>query len=197
MKILTVSDKVSEELLAPDRKDPKLDGIDLIFACGDLPPEFLTSLRHRYDAPVMYILGNHDLRYEESPPTGCTYIDRKLVTFNNKRILGFSGSRWYNGGKNQYSEKEMEKFIAGLRFHIWLKGAPDIIVTHASPRHIHDEEDPCHKGFRCFNTLIQKYSPSHFIHGHIHRLFENDEDRISTVNTTKVINSYGYYVFEI
>lgn len=197
MKILTVSDKVTQKLVDPNWKEPTLEGIDLIFSCGDLPPEFLTSLRHRYDVPLMYILGNHDLRYNEAPPTGCHCIDKKLVTFQNKRILGFSGSRWYNGGMNQYSEKEMNKSIKRMRFQLWRQGAPDIIITHASPRHIHDTEDPCHKGFRSFNKLIAKYSPSHFIHGHIHHYFENDDDRITRINSTQVINSFGYYVFEI
>jgi len=146
---------------------------------------------------LLYILGNHDIRYEESPPVGCQNIDRRLVRFKGREILGLSGSRWYNGGLNQYTEPEMKKRINGLRFYLWRKGGPDIVITHAPPRHVHDAEDPCHKGFRSFNSLIEKYSPTHFIHGHIHSFFENDTDRITTVNSTQVINSYGFYVFKI
>jgi len=197
LKILTVSDRVSQELLDPNWSNPVMNGIDLIFSCGDLPPEFLTSLRNKYHAPLMFILGNHDIRYKESPPVGCQNIDRKLVKFKGKQILGLSGSRWYNGGQNQYSEIEMKQRISKMRFHLWRKGGPDIVVSHAPPRHIRDAEDPCHKGFRSFNALIDKYSPSHFIHGHIHSFFENDNDRITRVNSTQVINSYGFYVFEI
>lgn len=197
MKILTVADTVSNELLEPVRGGPLYTDIDLVISCGDLPPEYLSSLKHRYDVPLMYVLGNHDLRYGSSPPAGCRYIDRQMVTFNDKRIVGFSGSRWYNGGMNQYTEKEMGSFIGKMRFTLWRNGAPDIVVTHAAPRHVKDAEDRCHKGFKSFHKIINKYNPSHFFHGHIHKLFEDDAERTTVVNTTQVINSYGFYILEI
>ena len=197
MKILTVADTVSSELLESVGGGPLYTDIDLIISCGDLPPEYLSSLKHRYDVPLLYVLGNHDLRYGSSPPSGCRCIDRQMVTSNGKRIVGFSGSRWYNGAMNQYTENEMAHFVNKMRFTLWRHGAPDIVVTHAAPRHIKDAEDRCHKGFNCFNKLINKYNPSHFIHGHIHKLFEDDDERITIVNTTQVINSYGFYILEV
>lgn len=188
---------VSNELLETGWGGPLHKDIDLIVSCGDLPPEYLSGLKHRYDVPLMYVLGNHDLRYAGSPPVGCSNIDRQLVIFKGIRIVGFSGSRWYNGGVNQYSEKEMKRFISKMRFTMWRHGAPDIVVTHAAPRHVNDAEDRCHKGFKCFNKVISKYSPSYFVHGHIHKLFNDDKERITTVNTTQVINSYGFYILEI
>ncbi len=194
---MTVSDTVTDELLETVGGGPFLKGIDLIISCGDLPPEFLTSLKHRYNVPLMYVLGNHDLRYNTSPPIGSRCIDRQLATFNNLRIVGFSGSRWYNGGVNQYREKEMGRFIGRMRFTLWRHGAPDIVVTHAAPRYVNDAEDRCHKGFKSFGKVIKKYSPSYLIHGHIHKLFQEDSERITTVNSTQVINSYGFFVLEI
>ncbi len=171
--------------------------IDLIISCGDLPPEYLGSLRHRFDVPLLYVLGNHDLRYATAAPLGCDNIDRRIVNYNGYTFVGFSGSRWYNGGMNQYSEKEMTRFLGRMRFSLWRSGAPHVVVTHAPPRHIHDAEDPCHKGFKCFVKFIEKYSPAYFIHGHIHQHFQDEQDRITIVNTTRVINSYGFHVFEI
>ncbi len=197
MRILTVSDTESAELLDSSDFQKRNSNIELILSCGDLPPEYLAGLRHRYDVPLLYILGNHDLRYTTSPPTGCRNIDRQVVDYKGLRIVGFSGSRWYNGGMNQYTEKEMRRFLGRLRLSMWRSGSPDIVITHAPPRHIHDAEDPCHKGFRCFVKFIHKYKPALFIHGHIHRLFKNESERISHVNETKVINSYGFYVLEI
>ncbi|MEE4241552.1 MAG: metallophosphoesterase family protein [Desulfopila sp.] len=197
MKILTVSDTVADVLLDPAKSADSFKGIDLIISCGDLPPEYLSSLRHRFDAPLMYVLGNHDLRYTASAPVGCDNIDRRIVSFNGYTFVGFSGSRWYNGGMNQYSEKEMGRFLRRMRFSLWRSGAPHVVVTHAPPRYIHDAEDPCHKGFKCFVKFIEKYSPAYFIHGHIHRHFEDESDRITIVNTTRVINSYGFHVFQI
>lgn len=197
LKILTVSDIVVPALLDSQEIFKEHRDVQLILSCGDLPPEYLTGLRHRFDVPLYYILGNHDIRYGESPPTGCRIIDRQVIVFGKYRLAGFSGSRWYNGGMNQYSEKEMRGFITRMRLSLWRHGKPDIVITHAPPRHVGDAEDPCHKGFRCFVKFIQKYNPAFFIHGHIHRLFEDDRERITRINSTQVINSYGYHVLKI
>ena len=197
MKILCVADTVTQSLLELDNDKLAVEGIDLIIACGDLPPEYLTSLRNRYNVPLYYVLGNHDLRYQSSPPVGCFHIDRRIVHFSDLTFTGFSGSRWYNGGMNQYSEKEMTRFIQKMRFRFWRKKGFDIVVTHAPPRFIHDAEDPCHRGFRIFRWLIDKYKPRYFLHGHIHTLFEDDSERITSINSTSIINCYGYYVLEI
>lgn len=197
MKILTVADRVTPALLESVHGGPCFTDIDLIVSCGDLPPEYLTSLRARFDQPLFYILGNHDLRYHTSPPKGCQCIDRHLVSSHGLRILGFSGSRWYNGNINQYTEKEMTGFIRRLRLRLWLSGGVDMVVTHAPPRHIHDAEDRCHKGFKSFRSLIDRYRPLYFIHGHIHTLFASEAERITTLNETRIINSYGYYILEV
>jgi uncharacterized protein len=196
MKILSVSDYVVPEL--NDRHvAERFEGVDLILACGDLPPEYLTALREILNAPLYYIKGNHDIRYESSPPVGCANLDMRIVQNRGLNILGFEGSRWYNGGPNQYAESEMRKRIWSLRPRLWWSGGIDIVITHAPPRHIHDAEDPCHKGFRSFRWFIDRYSPRYFIHGHIHQIFGDDSERITTINRTKVVNTYGYYIFEI
>lgn len=197
MKILAVADRVTPALLDPVHGGPCFTDIDLIISCGDLPPEYLTSLKARFDLPLLYVLGNHDLRYRTSPPRGCQCIDRQIVSSHGLRILGFSGSRWYNGNINQYTEQEMAIFIRRLRLPLWLSGGVDLVITHAPPRHIHDAEDRCHKGFKNFCSFIDRYRPPYFIHGHIHTFFTHDSERITTVNSTQVINSYGYYTLEI
>lgn len=197
MKILCVADTVTQALLKLDNGGPAIKGIDLVIACGDLPPEYLTSLRNRYNVPLYYVLGNHDIRYQSAPPIGCTHIDRRIITFEGLTFSGFSGSRWYNGGMNQYSEKEMSRTIQMMRFKLWRSRGVDLIITHAPPRSIHDAEDLCHRGFRIFRWFIDKYKPRYFLHGHIHTHFEDDASRITSIHSTSVINCYGYYVLEI
>lgn len=197
MKILCVADTVTQSLLEPDKEGPVPHDIDLVIACGDLPPEYLSALRNRYNAPLYYVLGNHDLRYQSAPPVGCGHIDRRIVHFSDVVLAGFSGSRWYNGGINQYSEKEMNRSIQKMRFQFWRSKGVDIVVTHAPPRYIHDAEDLCHRGFRSFSRFIDKYKPRYFLHGHIHTHFDDDSERITSINSTSVINCYGYYVLEI
>jgi len=196
MKILTVSDRVEPTL--HDRFDADLfPGVDLVLSCGDLPPEYLTFLATKFNVPLFYVKGNHDIRYDSKPPSRCTDLNAKLIQFQGLNLLGLEGSHWYNGGPNQYTEAEMRKTIRRLRLQIWWRRGIDIVITHAPPRHIHDAEDPCHKGFKSFRWLIDRYAPAYFIHGHIHMNFSSPSERITTVNRTKVVNSYGYFLFEI
>ena len=196
MKILTVSDRV-EPILYDQFDRRQFEDVELILACGDLPPEYLSFLSSRLNAALYFVRGNHDLRYKERPPGGCILLAHQLAEFKGLTILGLEGSRWYNGGPHQYREHEMRWKIRRLRPRIWWRGGIDIVITHAPPRHIHDAEDRCHRGFKSFRWLIEKYSPAYFIHGHIHAHFEDPAERISVVNTTQVINSCGYHILEI
>jgi len=196
MKILTVSDFVEPALY--DHFDAeRFSGVNLILSCGDLSPEYLSFLVHALDAPLYYVKGNHDIRHSSKHPDGCVNINAKLIQFQGIKILGLEGSRWYNGGPFQYTERQMRRTIRGLRTTMWFQKGIDIIITHAPPRHIHDAEDRCHRGFESFRWLIEKYSPRYFIHGHTHASFSHASQRITIVNKTKVVNSYGYHLFEI
>jgi Icc-related predicted phosphoesterase len=196
MRILSVSDVIDSRLY-PHIDRQRLGAIDLVLACGDLPPEYLSYLRDVLEAPLYYVCGNHDLRYRQKSPAGCQNLHARLETVNNLNLLGLEGSRWYNGGPFQYSEKAMQAIIRRLHLKIWWRKGLDLVISHAPPRQIHDQEDPCHRGFRSFNTLIRRYRPRIFIHGHIHRRFEHPEERITLVQQTQVINTYGHFVFEI
>ena len=195
MKILTVSDYV-EPVLNKRSAAEKVGAVDLIFSCGDLPPEYLTHLRRTFNVPLYYVSGNHDIRYPSSPPGGCENIHARLVQFGGLRILGLEGSRWYSGGPYQYTEPEMKRIIRRLRPLLWWHRGVDIVLTHSPPRHIRDAEDPCHRGFKSFQWLIGKYAPRYFIHGHIHESFPDPAGRSLTLGATQVINSCGFHLLE-
>ena len=196
MKILTVSDQ-AEPALYDNFKIDRFPGVNLIISCGDLPPEYLSFLLTSFNVPLYYVRGNHDIRHDGYRADGCTDLDGKIEVYRGLRILGLEGSHWYNGQPHQYTERQMRKKIRRVRTKIWRLKGLDIIITHAPPRHIHDAEDQCHRGFESFRDLIDRYSPRYFIHGHMHFNYTEDARRITLVNSTKVINSYGYYVFEI
>jgi Icc-related predicted phosphoesterase len=196
MKILTVSDRV-EPALDEHFQAERFAGVNLILSCGDLPPEYLSNLVTRFNVPLYYVRGNHDIRHDGYRPEGCTDLDAKVVVFRELRILGLEGSHWYNGKPHQYTERQMRKKIRKPGRKIRWHGGPDIIITHAPPRHIHDAEDQCHRGFECFRHLIDRYAPRYFIHGHMHFSYTTQAQRMTVVNETKVINSYGYFLFEI
>ncbi len=181
-----------------DEKAPqRCKGVDLILACGDLPPEYLTFLRSVFDVPLYYVAGNHDIRYRQRPPSGCTNLHARFIKTRGLKIIGFEGSRWYNGGNYQYTEAQMRRIVFRRLPVLWWHKRMDIILTHAPPRFIHDAEDPCHRGFKSYRGLITRFSPRYFIHGHIHEEFEDDAKRMTVIHNTKVINSYGHVVLEI
>ncbi len=197
MKILSVSDHI-KSILQQNSKDIKeFNGIDLILSCGDLAPEYLSSLAQRFNVPVYYVCGNHDIRFLSKHPPGCINLHNQIIRFNGINFLGLEGSKWYNGGHFQYTESQMRSIIKRLKMEIWRQGGIDIVVTHASPRHIHDAEDRCHQGFKSFRRLIEKYAPAYFLHGHTHAIFKDPSERITIFNETKVINCYEYYIFEV
>ncbi len=116
-------------------------------------------------------------------------------------IAGASGSNRYNNGLCQYTQRQMKWKL----FKLWPKllynrlrwgTYCDIFLTHASPRHIHDKEDPCHQGFECFNWFIRKFHPQFLVHGHIH-LYNMDEPRVTVTGDTTVVNAYSYTIIEI
>ncbi len=196
MRVLCVSDEVVSELprLAASGRIPTPD---LMISCGDLPPEYLRLLSGIFHVPLFYVRGNHDIRYERNPPMGCMNVHGRVVQHGGLKILGLEGSRWYNGGPNQYTEGQMRHLVWRLRPRLWWHGGTDLVVTHAPPRYIHDAEDLCHRGFKTYRRLIQRYAPRYFLHGHIHARFDDDAQRITIVGGTRVINCYRYYQLEI
>lgn len=195
MKILLVSD--CEEAGLWDYYRPgKLDGIDLIISCGDLSAEYLRFLVTMGRAPVLYVHGNHDGRYESDPPEGCDCIDGQLVTVNGLRILGLGGSRFYSGGPHQYTERQMIVRILRLWWKILLAGGVDIVVTHAPVRGYGDGLDAAHRGFACFRSLLDRLSPQYWVHGHMHLNYGRNS-RIHQRGETTIINGYGKYLFEL
>ncbi len=195
MRLLLVSDTVDSDLVV--RGHSYHNRVDAIIACGDLPPEYLIRLRNLYDAPLYYVLGNHDIRHQQTPPVGCIPLDRRMMRLGPYRIVGFSGCRWYNGGVYQYTEKEMRHAVKKMRLSFWYRGKPDIVVTHAPPRLLGDQEDLPHRGFRVFRWLVDRYSPRYFLHGHIHRHFSDDSERVIVHKETTIVNCFGSYVLEI
>ena len=182
LTILCVSDAVVPELYY--QFDPRaLGSVDLIFSCGDLPPEYLSFLAAALDAPLYYVRGNHDIRYDNKPPQGCVDLHGRIVQYGPLKIMGLEGSRWYNGGPNQYTEGQMRHMIWRLRPKIWWKKGVDIVITHAPPRFINDAEDLCHRGFKSYRRLIDWYQPAYFLHGHIHAAFTDDSQRIALRGT--------------
>lgn len=127
-------------------------------------------------------------------------IDPKTGNQRPLLLAGISGSLKYNNGKCQFTDTQMKfkllKMVPQLIKNKMKYGTYlDIFLTHASPRHIHDHEDPCHKGFECFNWFLQKYKPALMVHGHIH-LYDMREERIGKYYDTTIVNAYSHVLID-
>ena len=194
MRIMAIADQESK-LLWDYFDKSYLEGIDLILSCGDLKPQYLSFLATFTHVPILYVHGNHDDRYEETPPDGCICIEDKIYVHNGVRILGLGGSMRYKPGNNQYTEFQMRARVWKLWLKLKYHKGFDILLTHSPAYQFNDEEHLPHRGFQVFRTLMDKYKPAYFIHGHVH-LNYGRFPRLSAYNETQVINAFEKYIFE-
>lgn len=197
MKILVIADEINKGLY--DYYDPeRTKGVDLIISCGDLDYRYLEYLETMTNVPLLYVRGNHDRNYSTNPPLGCTDIDDRIYDFHGLRILGLGGSMRYHDGTDMYTEEEMKKRISKLRPAITLRNGFDILVTHAPAKGYGDLEDLPHRGFECFNTLLNQWKPKYMLHGHVHKsygsTFQREREHPSGC---RILNCYDTYYLEI
>lgn len=196
MKILLLADE-AEATLWERLNKKRLEGVELVLSCGDLPSSYLSFLTCFTTAPVMYIRGNHDTSYEKKPPEGCECLDDQLVTVNGIRILGLGGSMRYKPGDCQYTDDEMGQRVRKLYPKIRRAGGIDILLTHAPARGIGDDTDLCHRGFETFLTVMDLFQPQVMAHGHVHKSYTAHFVRERKHGTTRVINAFGAFIIDI
>lgn len=195
MKILAIADEESPYLWDYYDKS-KREGIDLIISCGDLDPDYLSFLTTLFAVPVLYVHGNHDDKYGKRPPEGCICIDNRIYVYEGIRILGLGGSMRYSSGEYQYTEQQMRQRVARLKFSLFRNRGFDILVTHAPAYQLNDGRDLPHQGFEVFRTLIEKYRPKFFLHGHVHLSYGRNHKRYDRYQDTHIINAYERCVFD-
>lgn len=200
--------------------DLPMDYIDFIVSVLNKPTYFVFGNHdlkeyHYYHKESRLDNAHFTKNYEQTiHGHGATYLGFK--TFVNENLIvedpetgarsplliaGASGSRRYNNGLCQFTDSQMKfkllKMVPKLIYNKFKYGRYlDIFMTHASPRHIHDHEDPCHLGFECFNWFLQRFKPTYMVHGHIH-LYDVREERIGKYYDSTVVNAYAHYVIEL
>lgn len=196
MKILFLSDEECPALwdyYVPGR----LADYQLIISCGDLKASYLSFLVTMARCPVLYVHGNHDTRYDSTPPEGCDCIDGRVVEYNGVRIMGLGGCLKYHPGEHQYTDRQMRGRILKMRWPIRKAGGVDILVTHAPAEGLGDSEDVAHWGFPSLRAFLDKYRPSYHVHGHVHMTYGQGIPRLQTYNETTIINAYERYALEL
>ena len=196
MKILAVAD-VEDESLWTFYDKSKTEGIDLIVSCGDLAPEYLDFLVSMVNVPLLYIRGNHDGKYDKKPPLGCQSIEDRVYEYMGVRFLGLGGSMRYHDGPDMYTEKEMRWRIFKRTPEIYMNRGFDVLLTHAPAAGWGDLDDVPHKGFSCFNSLLEKWKPRYMLHGHVHKDYGHFTREREHPSGTKIVNCWKQCILDI
>ncbi|MEX2445389.1 MAG: metallophosphoesterase [Alkalispirochaeta sp.] len=219
MKILCVADHVDPLVYSMTVKK-RFSYVDLVLSAGDLPMEYLGFIASNLNVIVGFIFGNHNLKelstfYRSARPMlestsvdnqfrhhfGATCIDDRVRNLNGLLIAGLGGSMRYNNGEHQFTEfqmyRRMWRLVPRLVWNRLIHGRfLDILLTHASPRGIHDKQDPCHVGFRSMLWFMRWFKPRYLLHGHIH-LYDLNAERSTRFRETEVINVYDHYILDL
>ena len=202
-------------LLIADREEPRLWGdwsmhtrktlseVELVLSAGDLDADYLEFLVTMLNAPLVYVRGNHDGGYDSKPPRGCIHADGCIVEAAGLRILGLGGSMRYRPGEpDMYTESEMRRRLIPVYARLLMdriKGREgfDILLTHAPCKGYGDQEDLPHRGFDCFNTLLNRYRPKLQCYGHVHQEYGQFQRVREHPSGAALINASGHYIFEL
>ncbi|MFI3170435.1 MAG: metallophosphoesterase family protein [Faecalibacterium sp.] len=202
MKILLLADEPCRALYGEHTKE-RLAGIDLILCAGDLSYQYLEHIANFSCVPMLFVHGNHDKDklddiYGATTPGGCINIEDTIYTYKGYRFLGLGGCIRYNPrAKYQYTERQMKKRIKKLFFPLLQHRGFDVLLTHSPAAGINDGPDRAHKGFACFLTLMEKYKPTLFVHGHVHMQYDVNLPRVCEYHDTMVVNAFERYVIEL
>lgn len=215
MRILAIADEPSPGL--PDLLDARPD---VVVSCGDLPWEELERIVDHLNVPLLFVPGNHDpalvpersavgawpgtipnTHLEDPPgPRGCMSVDGRIEDVKGLRIAGLGGSIRYRVGPNQYTQSEMARRARRLADRAMLRRIRDgrrvdVLITHAPPKGLGDEDDPAHEGVRALHGLVHRLRPRLMLHGHIHPYGIPRPDR--RLGSTRVINVVPFRVLEL
>ncbi|HEY7755284.1 MAG TPA: metallophosphoesterase [Actinomycetota bacterium] len=213
-RILAVADEPFPGL--PDLLEARPD---LVLSCGDLPWEDLERIVDHANVPLLYVPGNHDPALEPDvagplwPPTiavrdledppgprGCINVDGRVEDARGIRVAGLGGSVRYRPGPHQYTQVEMSRrarrLVRGARRRRRRDGrGVDVLITHAPPKGLGDEDDRAHEGFEAFHRLVRDLRPRLLLHGHIHPYGIERPDR--QIGDTRVVNVVPYRVLDM
>ncbi|RVU97445.1 hypothetical protein EII22_07410 [Coriobacteriales bacterium OH1046] len=196
MRILAIADK-EDAVLCSRIANGAQRSPDLIVSCGDLRPGYLDFVATAANAPLLYVRGNHDTDERGYASMGGTALGGCIVTVKGIRIAGLDGSLDYRMGIVGFSEAQMRRKALMLAMHARLTGGLDVLVTHAPPLGYGDLDDRAHRGFACFNWLLDTLRPKILLHGHTHLDYGLVARELAHPSGTRIVNACGHWEGEL
>jgi uncharacterized protein len=197
IRLLAVSDQL-DPALEDERNRRAVGPIDFIVGCGDLDCEQLAFLADSFNAPLVYVLGNHDsaARWD----AGRAYCPEPMpsTVVHHESGIAVSGLSWPGPRGRRALRSERVAWWQALRLAARRLGRPEpvIVLSHVPPRGAGDIPDGgYHLGFRGYSWLMGRLRPPLWLHGHTPSAAAS-EWHIRRGPTT-VVNVTGAVVIEI
>lgn len=191
MRVLVMSDlhDITYDEIDLNLVDRK-DFYDMIVLLGDIDINTLKYIKYTIsqnglDKQIIGVEGNKD-SIGDLQSVGIKNIHMKFKTINNIKFGGFSGATDSGDSKKHpiFSQAEAYELLDGFK-------RCDILITHNSPKGIHDDHNITHSGFDAINEYIKDKQPLMCIHGHQHI------NSISLLDNTYIVCVYGISIIDI
>ncbi|MGH2749480.1 MAG: metallophosphoesterase family protein [Actinomycetota bacterium] len=224
-RILAVSDEIDDRLLGSELKKLEvravvacgdlpfgyletlvtLANVPLVYVPGNHDPDLKRRAQEISPADLVEPFSWQRDGNDGAGPEGCRNLDGRVTEVAGLRVAGLGGSMRYTDGPNQYTQGEMRRRAVALELRARLGSLAsrrpdpfrrvDVLMTHAPPLGVGDDDDPCHEGFAAFHGLVARLSPRVLVHGHIHPYGRRVEELV--IDQTRVINVVGHQVIEV
>jgi hypothetical protein len=168
IRLLAVSD-VLEPTLIDARNRAAVSPVDLIVGCGDLDCDDLAFIADGFNAPMIYVHGNHDApeRWRQRGDICPEAIHSTAIL--RRAGLSIAGLTWPgHRGKGGY-RSERTAWSQAMRLATRRLGHldPMIVLSHVPPLGAGDvPTDAYHRGFKGYRWLLERLEPTLWLHGH-------------------------------
>jgi uncharacterized protein len=170
---LVVSDDVDPALEFVENRDA-LGRVDAVIGAGDLEPDYLGFLADAFQAPLVFVRGNHDRggRWAESVQLTSP---QPLLTGRVHAVDGIPIGALEWPGLRHHDRRRHDRTawtdvirLVGRRRFRRRPGAPILVLRHAPPRGVGDRvADPYHVGYEAYRWLLDRWHPPLWLHGHV------------------------------
>ncbi len=197
IRIVAVSDTF-EPALVDERNRRAVAPVDLVVGCGDLDCEDLAFFADGFNAPLVYVHGNHDSAERWKRFEGiCPQAISSTATLHLAG-LSVAGLTWPGPFGKSSRRSERTAWSQSLRVAARRLGKTDpmIVLSHVPPLGIGDvPTDAYHRGFRGYRWLLDRVEPALWLHGHTPLAAAADWK--CRIGNTTVVNVTGAVVIDL
>ncbi len=197
IRLLAVSDTL-EPALEDQRNRQAIGPVDVILGCGDLDPDELSFIADGFDAPLMYVYGNHDSEARWKACKATCPVPMPSGSVHREAGISIAGLTWPGPRGSGAARSERLAWSQALTLATKRLGHQDplIVVSHVPPLGLGDiAGNGYHRGFRGYLWLMHRLAPRLWLHGHT-PLAAAPTWHIEH-ETTTLVNATGAVVIEL